>query len=725
VNGPEVSTSAFHLPRRVLIANRGEIAVRIARTCRSMGIATVAVHSDADGEALHVQVCDEAVRLGGRTAAESYLRVDRIVEAARLAGADALHPGYGFLAENAAFARRVIDAGLTWIGPSPEVIAAMGDKLEAKRRMASAGVPLIPGAEIPAGADDDALHTAADGIGYPVMVKAAAGGGGKGMRVVHGSGELTEAIDAARREAAGAFGDDRVFLERFVRRPRHLEVQVLGDDHGHLVHLFERECSIQRRHQKVIEETPAPGIDAAVREALCAAAVDAAAAIGYRNAGTVEFVGDEHVLARRRAGEDLDPRTAFAFLEVNTRLQVEHPVTEEVVRVRDAVTGTWQQLDLVRLQLLIAAGAPLPFAQDDLAQVGHAIEARLYAEDVTADHRPAPGRVRAYELAEGDGIRWDNGVRAGDEISPYYDPMLAKAIAWAPTRAEASARLAGALQRSLLQLTTNRDLLVAVLRDPAFLAGDTTTAFLDERFGAPDATAFAPSDAAVELAMIVAALHAAHRRHAHAAVLSTLPVGFSNTRMFAHQVRFAVDHRDGEVAVRYRADPAHAGWWNVQLLADVPTGILQSDGGVMAEHRVRIHAAMEHSLDVEVAGRRQRVRVHASDAPDPGRGRPVEVGTVGGWVSLTERPRLPVAVAAGSVGASRSPMPGSVVSVSVEVGQQVARGQQLVAVEAMKMEHRITAGFDGEVREVVVRAGDQVDAGAVLVVLDERPADGG
>jgi propionyl-CoA carboxylase alpha chain len=718
-----VTTADIHLPRRVLIANRGEIAVRIARTCRSMGIATVAVHSDADAGTLHVEACDEAVRLGGVTPADSYLRGDLILEAARATGADAVHPGYGFLAENATFAREVIAAGLRWIGPSPEVIAVMGDKLEAKRRMADAGVPLIPGAELDADADPDSLHAAGEEVGYPLMIKAAAGGGGKGMRVVHASSELADGVAAARREAARAFGDERVFLERFVVRPRHIEVQVLGDAHGAVVHLFERECSIQRRHQKVVEETPAPGIDAVVREAICAAAVDAAAAIGYVNAGTVEFVADESVLARRRGGEDVDPREAFAFLEVNTRLQVEHPVTEEVVRARDVATGAWERLDLVRLQLLVSSGAPLPFAQEDLAQVGHAIEARLYAEHVAADYRPAPGVVHAYELADGEGVRWDNGVRTGDQVSPYYDPMLAKAVAWAPTRAEAAARLAGTLQRSLLHLTTNRDLLVAVLRDPSFLAGDTTTAFLDERFASPDVRRFDPSDDVVELAVIVATLHAAQRRRATAPVLATLPSGFSNTRPFAHQVRYGLPHRTGTVTVRYRTDGSRDGWWDVQLLADNPAGFLDDDAEVTARHRVYVHAVSEHHLDVEFDHRRRRCRLRAVDQARPDAERWVNVGTADGWVVLTELPRFVIAEPEETVGASLAPMPGSVVGVAVSVGQQVARGELLVTVEAMKMEHRITASFTGVVREVSVGAGDQVDAGATLVVLDALVGD--
>jgi propionyl-CoA carboxylase alpha chain len=502
--------SEARLPRKVLIANRGEIAVRIARTCRSMGIATVAVHSDVDVDALHVRSCDEAVRLGGATPAESYLRTDALLDAAARTGADAVHPGYGFLSENAGFARAVTDAGLTWIGPTPDAIAAMGDKIEAKRRMASAGVPLVPGVELPDGAD---VAAAGEQVGYPLLVKAAAGGGGKGMRAVHDPAHLADAVDAARREAAGAFGDGTVFLERLVASPRHLEVQVVGDTAGTVLHAFERECSIQRRHQKVVEEAPSPSIDDEVRAALCDAAVTAARAIGYVSAGTVEFVADESKLAVRRAGGDVDPRDCFAFLEVNTRLQVEHPVTEETVRVRDQATGSLDPLDLVRVQLLVAGGHPLPFAQDQLLQTGHAIEARLYAEDPAAGYLPATGTLEAFAPAPGEGVRWDAGIVEGDVVSVHYDPMLAKVIGVGPTREEAAARLARALDHTVLVGTvTNRDLLIDVLRDERFLAADTTTAYLDERYPDDAARRFVPDDEVVDLALVAATIAAAGTR---------------------------------------------------------------------------------------------------------------------------------------------------------------------------------------------------------------------
>jgi propionyl-CoA carboxylase alpha chain len=698
---------------KVLIANRGEIAVRIARTCRDLGLGTVAVFSDVDTHALHIEVCDEAVRLGGATPAESYLRGDAIVDAARRAGADAVHPGYGFLAENAGFARAVLDAGLTWIGPTPEAIEAMGDKIEAKRRMSDAGVPLVPGAELDADLDHDGdeVARAGEAVGYPLMVKAAAGGGGKGMRVVRDATELTDAVAAARREAAGAFGDDRVFLERLVESPRHVEVQVLGDTHGTIVHLFERECSIQRRHQKVIEESPSPGIDDEVRRALGEAAVAAAEAIGYVNAGTVEFIADESVLASRRAGEDLDPREAFAFLEVNTRLQVEHPVTEEVVRARSAA-GTLDPVDLVRLQLLVAMGEPLPFEQDDLVQVGHAFEARLYAEDPANGYLPATGALTAFEPVGGEGLRYDLGIRAGDTVSTHYDPMLAKVIASAPTRREAASRLARALDRTVLHGTvTNRDLLVAVLRHDAFLAGDTTTAFLDERFPDDEARRFASAEADVELALIAAALAGAMERRAAAQVLATVPAGFTNTDAFHPSVTFVVAGE--ERVVRYRQDGADA--WTAWLptASGGEAGTLEDAVG----QRVLVHASSgDGDLDVEVDGHRQAVRV-------VGEAGHLQVLTASGRVELTQLPRFPAAIAEEVAGATLAPMPGSVVTVAVSEGQQVARGELLVTVEAMKMEHRVTAPFDGTVSEVRVAVGQQVDADEVLVVVAEPVAE--
>jgi acetyl/propionyl-CoA carboxylase alpha subunit len=689
------------LPRRVLIANRGEIVVRIARTCREVGIGTVAVFSDVDADALHVRACDQAVRLGGASPADSYLRTDALLDAAARSGADAVHPGYGFLSENAAFARAVTDAGLTWIGPSADVIATMGDKVAAKRAMAEAGVPLVPGAELPPSADVAAI---AAEVGFPLLVKAAAGGGGKGMRIVADPAGLAVAVAAARREAAGAFGDDTVFLERYVERSRHVEVQILGDTHGNLVHAFERECSIQRRHQKVVEEAPAPGIDAEVRAALCAAAVDAARALGYVSAGTVEFIADE----ARRCGEPVDPRDCFAFLEVNTRLQVEHPVTEESVRVRDAA-GVLGPLDLVREQLLVAGGAALTIAQDDLVQTGHAIEVRLYAEDPTAGYLPQSGPLHAFAPAAPVSIRWDAGVVAGDVVSTHYDPMLAKVIAAAPTRAEAAARLNRALDDTvLLGITTNRDLLVAVLSHPAFLTAATTTDFLDIHL--PDGVLPPPDDATVEVAVIAVTLARVLRDRPGNGIRASVPPGFTSAGTFAPQV--TVDVLD--TALRHLGAAA----------PDPPVAGELADLDVAATgHEVRVHEvagghrappgarrgrrdAADTRLDVEVNGCRQRVRVTSHQ------GRHV-VATATGRVRLDERPRFPSAEAEVAAGATLAPMPGSVVA----DGQPVARGELLCTVEAMKMEHRVTAPLAGEVTEVRVATGQQVDADDILVVV--------
>ncbi len=712
---PAGLTTTVALPRTVLIANRGEIAVRIAATCRAMGIATVAVHSDPDADAAHVHACDAAVRLPGATPTDTYLRGDLLLDAAARTGADAVHPGFGFLAEDATFAHAVVEAGLTWIGPMPDTIAAMGDKLEAKQRMAEAGVPVVPGATLPADHDDQQLLNVADELGLPLLVKAAAGGGGKGMRAVHDRAEVVDAVAAARREAASAFGDGRVFLERLIERPRHVEVQVLGDRAGHVVHLHERECSIQRRHQKILEEAPSPGIDDRVRAAITDAALTAAEAIGYQSAGTVEFVVDDAALARRRAGDDVDPAACFAFLEVNTRLQVEHPVTEATVAIRHATTCEPGDLDLVRWQLLIVAGQPLSFTQDQVVARGHAIEVRLYAEDPANDDLPAIGHLAAFAPAHGAGIRWDAGVRAGDDVTPYYDPMLAKVIAVAPTRAEAAARLAAELDAThLLGVTTNRDLLAALLRDEPFLAGDTTTDYLDRRRDALLA-ATRPAPEVVDLAVALATVHAVEDVRRDAPVLATLPAGFANAATFPVQHTFRTDDADGEtltVRLRVRRD----GTRTVSVLPGVPAGHLDDDVAPRARFDVVLHDATDDRLDVEVDGVRRGVTVlrGADGATQVAFGRH--------RVALTAVPRFAGATAPLPQGATLAPMPGTVVDVPVDVGDAVTAGQRLVTVEAMKMEHRITARVDGTVAEVAVAAGQQVDADAVLVVVDPTDA---
>jgi 3-methylcrotonyl-CoA carboxylase alpha subunit len=461
--------------RKLLIANRGEIALRVARTCSAMGIPSVAVYSEADRGAPHALACDEALAIGPAEAARSYLNIEALLEAARRSGAEAIHPGYGFLSQNAEFADAVRDAGLVFVGPPGDVHRRMGDKQGARRLMASAGVPVVPGYD---GADqqDETLLAEARRIGWPVMIKPSRGGGGKGMRAVRDAAAFGPALEASRREARAAFGADAMVLERFVERPRHVEVQVLADGHGRVLHLFERECSIQRRHQKVVEETPSPALDPRQREALCAAGVAAARAAGYLNAGTVEFL--------------LDPEGRFYFLEMNTRLQVEHAVTE-------AVTG----LDLVRLQIEIAAGRELPFEQGDLDARGHALECRLYAEDPDNDDLPSPGRILLLSPPSGPGVRFDAGVETGSEVSVHYDPLLAKLVTWGRDRAESCQRMSAALRSTaVLGVVTNQARLQAILEHPAFVEGRLHTHFIDEHLGAPGD--HAPPDEALAAAAL-------------------------------------------------------------------------------------------------------------------------------------------------------------------------------------------------------------------------------
>jgi propionyl-CoA carboxylase alpha chain len=651
---------------KLLVANRGEIALRVMRSARAMGIGTVAVFSDPDAGAPHVRAADEAVNLPGAAPAATYLRGDLLIDAARRTGAGAVHPGYGFLSENAGFARDCEDAGLVFVGPSPAAIEAMGSKLAAKELMARAGVPVLGGEEVD-GEEPEALLAAARRIGFPVLVKAAFGGGGRGMRVVRDPAELDDAVGGARREAAAAFGDGTVFLERWVEAPRHVEVQIFGDGHGNAVHLFERECSIQRRHQKIIEEAPSPAVDAALRERMGAAAVAAAKAIGYTGAGTVEFL--------------LAPDGSFHFLEVNTRLQVEHPVTE-------MVTG----LDLVRLQLLVAQGAPLPDEVLGARLTGHAVEARLYAEDVPAGFLPMSGTLHRFQVPEPPGVRVDSGVEDGSVVSVHYDPMLAKVIAWAPTRLEAAQRLAAALAAAEVHgVTTNRDLLVRILREPDFLAGRTDTAYLEHHdpaiLGAP------PHDGATLRVHALAAMLAGRAaRRAAAPVLRTLPAGWRNNPSALQEVAF--DCGEQRISVGYGSDDP--------LTATV-------DGEPLAA--VRVHEAGAERVDLEVDGVRRRVRVHAA-------GGAIHVDSPMGSSVLREVDRLPEPSSAAATGSLRAPMPGSVVRVLVEAGDTVAAGQPLLILEAMKMEHTIQAPHDGRVVEVRVDVGTQVEAGAVLAVVE-------
>ena len=645
----------------VLVANRGEIARRVFRTARAMGLRTVAVFVDADAGAPFVAEADEAVRLPGR-----YLDGDAIVDAARRAGADAIHPGYGFLSENAAFARAVIDAGLVWVGPQPDVIDAMGDKIRAKAAAEAAGVPTLPSTEDPDRAGD---------VGYPLLVKAAAGGGGKGMRIVASADELPDALVAARREALGGFGDDRVFLERYVPRSRHVEIQILGDAHGTVVHLGERECSIQRRHQKVLEESPSPVVDADLRGAMGHAALQLARAIGYRSTGTVEFLVD-------------DDTREFFFLEVNTRLQVEHPVTEEVTGV-----------DLVREQLRVAAGEAISAAAAEATFSGYAIEARLYAEDPAAGFLPATGTVEAFAPAAEPAVRWDSGVAAGSVVGVEFDPMLAKVVAHAPTRAEAAGRLALALERLHLGgVTTNRDFLVATLRDPAFLAGDTTTDFIERVRPALERDVDHDERRRVTVA---AALWLQGRNRAEATVLARVPSGWRNARTPPERVSFALGGLD--VVATYRAQ------------RDGTFLVNEEEGEAVV---ARVHAWTPCSIDVEVDGHRWVALVTAA-------GDHLHVQSARGTVHLRVRPRFVVPGPAEVAGGFVAPMPGVVLDVRVAAGQAVSAGETLVVLEAMKMEHHMAAPADGVVAEVRVATGEQVANGALLLVFEASDSIGG
>jgi propionyl-CoA carboxylase alpha chain len=632
----------MHVINRLLIANRGEIARRIIRTCRELGISTVSVFSDPDADAPHVREADAAVRLPGATPAETYLRADALVAAALAAAADAVHPGYGFLSENADFARAVSAAGLIWIGPSPDSVEAMGSKVTAKKRMAAAGVPVLPDL------DPDSV-TEAD---LPLLIKASAGGGGRGMRVVRAAGELADQLAGARREAESAFGDGTVFCEPLLEGVRHVEVQILADAHGTVWALGERECSIQRRHQKIVEETPSPAVDDDTRQRLCSAAVAAAEAIGYVGAGTVEFL-------YRDSGE-------FHFLEVNTRLQVEHPVTEFVFG-----------LDLVAWQIAIAEGARLP--ERPPVPRGHAVEVRLYAEDPAHDWRPATGRLLRFDVPIIEGVRVDSGVETGSDVSVHYDPMLAKVVAWAPDRRGAIRKLTAALERSRVHgLVTNRDLLVTVLRHGDFLAGNTHTGFLTEH----DLTD--PASRAVLPSALAAALAGAAGRHRG----STLPIGWRNLVSQPQRVCFTVGGETVEVDYRHTRD------------------------GVRTSVPAEVVSATEDEVVLDVDGVRRAFAVATY-------GSLVEVDSSLGAVSLTTVPRFPGPASRVVEGATVAPMPGTVVRVGVTAGQQVHPGDELLVLEAMKMEHRVLASTGGTVVELRVEQDQQVNAGDVLAVVEE------
>lgn len=647
--------------QKLLIANRGEIAARIQRTCASMGIETVAVFSDADADAPYVRRADEAVRIGPPPSAESYLDIDAVIGAAKRTGADAIHPGFGFLAENADFAQAVADAGLIFVGPSPDVIRSMGSKQRAKQIARDAGIRVIEGYD---GADQDALADEAMKIGFPILVKASAGGGGKGMRVVRGEGELSAAIESARREAESSFGDGTLIIEKYIERPRHIEIQILGDEHGNLFHLGERECSIQRRHQKIVEEAPSVAVTPELRARMAEAALKIAEAIGYTNAGTVEMI--------------LDPDDVFYFLEVNTRLQVEHPVTEAIT-----------EIDIVELQIRVAAGEELPLDQEILDDVasGAAIEVRLYAEDPAQEFLPQSGRVLEFEHPEAPWLRVDAGIESGTEVSIHYDPMLAKIIVWGPTRADAIKRMRWVLRRtSVLGLRTNRDFLLDVIEHPAFAAGDLHTHFVEEHLS------LNRGDISVELASRAALAVALRASAERDRVLPSLRRGFRNNPSADQEVTYLAG--ETEIPVRYThrgGDRYRVGEGEVRVEVEGP--------------RVAITDATGHRYSVRVVSRELRHHVLID----------------GRTVVLDEVPRFPDRSAESAADGAVAPMPGQVVKLLVSEGELVTTGQTLAIMEAMKMEHSIAAPHDGVVVEVCVTEGQQVDDGAVLVVVKAPP----
>ncbi len=665
---------------RLLVANRGEIARRVLTTCRRLGIETVAVHSDADAGLPFVAEADCAVRLPGSTPAETYLRADLVVAAARRAGADAVHPGYGFLSENADFARAVVAAGLTWVGPDPSSIESMGSKVESKKLMEAAGVPVLRSWSQE---EVGGVASAGERIETPLLVKASAGGGGRGMRVVRSLADLPAQVELASAEAASAFGDGTVFVEPYVEHGRHVEVQVVGDRHGTVAVFGERDCSLQRRHQKVVEETPAPGLDDATRAALHEAARRAASAIDYVGAGTVEFLLDA-----------ADP-TRFWFLEMNTRLQVEHPVTEAVFGV-----------DLVELQLAVAEGRPVP---DEVGEPqGHAVEVRLYAEDPAADWQPQSGTLVSFEVpgvsAEftspaGHGIRLDTGFVAGSEVGTHYDAMLAKVIAWAPTREQALRRLSGALARATVHgLTTNRDLLVEVLRHPVFVAGEVSTDFFDTQQLAARASGQLLDEPAIARAALAATVALAERDRAARRVQRGIPVAWRNVVSAPQVTRFDVAGLD---------EPVEVAWYGGR-------------DGYRADGVTVLEAGAERVvLEVDSVATGYRVVVDAAVPSAP----VAHVDSPAGYVRLARRPRFTDPADQVATGSLLAPMPGSVVSVAVAAGQRVAAGEAVLVMEAMKMQHTVTAPTDGVVSEINVAAGAQVGAGDVLAVVDET-ADG-
>ncbi|WP_053122247.1 acetyl/propionyl/methylcrotonyl-CoA carboxylase subunit alpha [Pseudomonas sp. P1.31] len=649
--------------QKILIANRGEIACRIQRTAQALGYRTVAVYSDADADALHVQIADQAVHIGPAAVQQSYLNIPAIIDAARRSGADAIHPGYGFLSENAEFARACEQAGLTFIGPSVAAIELMGSKRRSKIAMLEAGVPCIAGYQ-GAEQDDVTLLREAERIGYPLMIKASAGGGGRGMRLVHDGSDLPAQLRTARSEALNGFGSDELILEQALIEPRHVEVQLFGDQHGNLIYLGERDCSVQRRHQKVIEEAPCPVMTAELRQAMGEAALKAGRAVNYVGAGTVEFL--------------LDARGQFYFLEMNTRLQVEHPVTE-------LITG----LDLVAWQLWVAEGQPLPLTQDQVQLHGHAMEVRLYAEDPAQDFLPQTGCVEAWEPALQHGARIDHGLREGQSVSPFYDPMLGKLIAHGATREEARRKLLRAVQDTvLLGVQSNQRLLVSLLQHPQFISGEFSTAFIAQHFSDHAClNSYAPS--AEDLA-IAAVLFYQTSALSHRAPLS----GWRNNASVPLHFRLGLDEQN----------------WTLQLLAE-PQGAFKVQ---VAERTLALKLIDQdaHSITLEIDGVRQR---HACRVD----GEQLWLFTHPGSLRLEDRTHAVIGSQTSvSSGTLKAPMDGAIVDVLVSEGSPVSKGQLLVVLEAMKMEHPLKAGIDGVLKRVQVKVGDQVKNRQVLLQVE-------
>ncbi|HKX30847.1 MAG TPA: acetyl-CoA carboxylase biotin carboxylase subunit [Blastocatellia bacterium] len=643
--------------RKILIANRGEIALRVMRTCREMGIATVAVYSEADADAPHTCDADEAVFIGPAPSRDSYLSIETIIDAARRTGADAIHPGYGFLSERAEFAESCAAAGVVFIGPSAQVIRRMGLKSLGRRLMTEAGVPVVPGFDGER-QDRESLRAEMIKIGLPVLIKASAGGGGKGMRVVRSEAEIEGAIDAARREAERAFGDGALLLEKYVERARHVEVQILGDHHGNLVHLFERDCSLQRRHQKIVEESPSPALNEELRRSICEAAIKAGRAMGYTNAGTVEFILSDQ----------------FYFIEVNTRLQVEHPVTE-------MITG----LDLVKAQIEIAEGRPLPFTQSEVRRSGHAVEARLYAED--RDLLPSTGKIVDWCVPEASrGLRIDSGVATGIEVGIHYDPLLAKVIAHADDRPAALRKLRQALSAIAAQgIRTNRELLIRLLETEDFERGEVHTGYLEEHLN----ELITPDDSQSAAASLIAVALYRQRQWRNA---NGLPPGYRNNPFRAPSIKLRLEDRETEVSWRRLAGERYevevfGSSVEVQVISCEPDAIRLSLDGIQRSFRIV-------SAD-------DRFYVHSTLGPQV----------------IKCIPRHPIRQSAPEAGAASSPMPGQVLRILVETGQRVAAGEPLIILAAMKMEHTMRAAVDGVVEKILVEQGEVVGPGQTLVQI--------